>query len=132
VTVSEQQGRLIVYARSQGRCEACTRPASEWHHRVNRSQGGTWSPANGLHLCNWCHGWITVNPLHAQRLGLTVPRGVEPDTRPAYLHPTMWSRGWWYLFPDGCWKWTEPPTDVLAHPEVVAAIDAFTLTRLSG
>ncbi|MGW3992410.1 HNH endonuclease [Amycolatopsis sp. NPDC004772] len=46
------KARTLVYARSSGACEKCgLRRAVHWHHRLNRSQGGTWHPSNGLHLC---------------------------------------------------------------------------------
>lgn len=52
----EGEARTIVRARSGGVCEKCGRnEAIHWHHRLNRSQGGTWHPSNGLHLCLTCH-----------------------------------------------------------------------------
>jgi hypothetical protein len=113
VTWSEPVGRAIVYERSMGRCECCGRGASEWHHRANRSQGGTWSPANGLHLCRWCHQWVTEHPRDALLLGLgSLPHHLDPATVPAYLHPTMWWRGWWLPDTAGCWAFADdPPTD---------------------
>lgn len=128
---SEQTGRLIVYARSSGRCELCTRNASEWHHRQNRSQGGTWAPANGLHLCLWCHQFITEHPEHAAALGLTVQRGADPVTTPAYVHPCGFWRGWWLLDNHGCWTWD---ADRSMHPnpppDVARAIFVLTAARL--
>lgn len=50
------KGRDLVYARSSGLCERCgLAHAVHWHHRLNRSQGGTWHPSNGYHLCLSCH-----------------------------------------------------------------------------
>jgi hypothetical protein len=50
------RGRKVVYLRSDGVCECCgVVRAIHWHHRLNRSQGGTWHPSNGLHLCLHCH-----------------------------------------------------------------------------
>lgn len=124
---SEQRGRAIVYARSQGACEACRRPATEWHHRQNRSQGGTWSPANGLHLCSYCHRWVTIQPAHALTLGLTVARGQDPTQWPAWCHPTMWTQTWWLLDPDGMWLFVHA-----THPDpagAYAAQVAFTTAR---
>ncbi|GHG97426.1 HNH endonuclease [Amycolatopsis roodepoortensis] len=52
----ESEARTIVRARSGGLCEKCGQAeAIHWHHRLNRSQGGTWHPSNGLHLCLACH-----------------------------------------------------------------------------
>ena len=127
---SEDAGRLIVYTRSQRMCEVCRRPASEWHHRVNRSQGGSWSPANGLDLCRWCHQWVTERRTHALALGLALPAGSNPAAHPAWLHPTMWWRGWWYADNDGCWTWDAARS---LHPtppeEVTAAYRALTIDR---
>lgn len=59
----EHKARELVYARSGGWCEialpGCTRRATEWHHRLNRSHGGRWEASNGLHLCSRCHLAVT-------------------------------------------------------------------------
>jgi len=71
--VNEREARKLVYARSGGVCEACgSERATEWHHRKNRSQGGLWTPSNGLHLGVACHRRITVNPRDAADEGYTV------------------------------------------------------------
>lgn len=61
--VGEHKARELVYARSGGWCEialpGCTRTATEWHHRLNRSHGGRWEASNGLHLCSRCHLAVT-------------------------------------------------------------------------
>ena len=132
--MTEQAGRAIVYARSQGRCELCGRAADTFHHRVKRSQGGTWDPANGLHVCGdgtrYCHGWIEAHPAHAMALGLWLPRGTNPAAWPAWLRPTMWWRGWWYADNDGCWTWDASRS---LHPtppeEVTAAYRALVIDR---
>ena len=129
---SEQAARLIVYARSQGRCEVCTRPADSVHHR--NKQGRLWDPSNLLHLCGdgtrWCHAWIEQNPTHAIALGLWVPRHLPPETVPAYCHPTMFWRSWWMLDDDGCWVWAgDPPPDHPATPARQAAVLSLTTTR---
>ena len=57
---SEAEGRRVVYGRSNGVCEKCGQHrATEWHHRRNRSLMGQWNPANGFHLCHWCHVAVT-------------------------------------------------------------------------
>ena len=130
---SEQAGRAIVYARSQGRCEVCGNySAQSYHHRMK--QGRPWNPANGLHVCGdgtrGCHGWIEAHPNHARALNLWLPRGADSTLWPAWLHPTMWWRGWWLPDDDGCWTWdagrsqSETPP-----PEVSAAIDAICAAR---
>ena len=68
--MSEHRARQLVYARSAGVCERCGQSrATEWHHRRNRSQGGRWTAANGLHLCGGCHRWITEHPDEAAEAG---------------------------------------------------------------
>lgn len=84
--MTEQRARLIVYGRSGGVCEvqvvcAGTR-ATEWHHRVNRSQAGEWWPSNGLHACHPCHAWITHHPRAAEPLGLHLHPSADPRTVP--------------------------------------------------
>jgi len=83
----ERVAREAVAQRSGGVCEVggearCARPATEWHHRRNRSQGGQWVAANGLHLCRDHHAWIGDHPQRAYALGWLVPNGVTPDEWP--------------------------------------------------
>lgn len=67
--MTQGKARRFVYARSGGQCEVrilgvCLGRATNWHHRINRSQGGLWLPSNGLHVCgsgtHGCHGALTV------------------------------------------------------------------------
>jgi hypothetical protein len=78
----ERSTRQAVPNRSGGRCEMCGKPATNMHHRKNRSQGGRWSPANVLHLCGsgttGCHGYFTNHPNVAYLLGVSVRRNQEP------------------------------------------------------
>jgi hypothetical protein len=132
VSLSETAGRAIVYERSQRRCEVCGRPAASVHHRMK--EGRPWDPANLLSLCGdgvaYCHGWIEAHPTHAQALGLWLPRGADYTAWPAWLHPTMWWRGWWFLDNDGCWRW-DPARSLHPSPpaDVTAAIRALVLDR---
>jgi hypothetical protein len=63
--MNEGLARRIVYARSGGLCEpripdaGCTGLGAQWHHRKRRSQGGLWTPSNGLHICLSCHDYVT-------------------------------------------------------------------------
>lgn len=85
-TMTEASARRAVYTRSGGVCEAClSRRATEWHHRKNRSQGGPWSPENGLHLCSACHAWITAHPEAAVAVGWAVRGHADPAQVPVYL-----------------------------------------------
>lgn len=110
--VTETRGRASMAERSQGRCEACgAAPAAEAHHRLPRSAGGTWSPANLLHLCNRCHHRITDQrdpltgigrdhqdaPVTTYELGLHVPRGADPTLTPVRLVHPVYGPGWWLL-----------------------------------
>lgn len=61
---SQSEGRTLVYARSGRVCEiqvedVCTGRASQWHHRKDRTQGGTWHASNGLDVCPPCHRFVT-------------------------------------------------------------------------
>lgn len=72
----EKSTREAVRGRSGGLCEYCGHKASNMHHRVNRSQGGGWTPANVLHLCGSgttkCHGFFTQHPQIAYQMGVSV------------------------------------------------------------
>lgn len=80
---AEREGRRLVAARSGGLCEVCALAvAREWHHRQNRSQGGTWAASNGMHLCRWDHQWITEHPEQSYRNGWSVRSGHDPAAVP--------------------------------------------------
>lgn len=62
--MNEKRARELVYNRSDHVCEVCGAVrATNWHHRMARSQRGTWTPSNGLHVCGsgttGCHGKLT-------------------------------------------------------------------------
>ena len=62
-------------------CEAkgvicCLRPATERHHKLRRSHGGTDDAANTMDLCSDCHAWIHANPARSYELGYLI-RGVR-------------------------------------------------------
>jgi hypothetical protein len=87
-----------VEARSGGLCEACgMRRARDWHHRKNKSQGGLWSPENGLHVCRPCHRWIGRERLAARARGWAVWRKEDP------AEVAVWRRqdAWVWLTPAG-------------------------------
>jgi hypothetical protein len=90
--VNERRARRIVYARSGGWCEVCGgRGATQWHHRKNRSQGGKWTAANGLHLCAPCHTHITHHPIAARDNGWSVLSGHDPAaSRVRLAHRPGW------------------------------------------
>lgn len=74
----EDATRNAVPNRSNGYCEFCGERAAEMHHRIARSQGGSWSPANILHLCSPCHRYYTEHPKVAYWLGVSVRRNGNP------------------------------------------------------
>lgn len=92
---SQHRARALVAARSNGLCEICALSvAREWHHRKNRSQGGTWAASNGMHLCAADHAWITEHPAEAARTGWTVRSRQDPAEVPVLR------RGKWVLLDD--------------------------------
>lgn len=115
----EQRGRLIVSERSQGRCELCGATGDGVHHRLKRSAGGSWSPANLLRLCGsgttGCHGRIEAEPAAAKALGLWLERQDDPDQAPALCRPTMWPLAWWQPLEDGTLQWAAEATDNDRH-----------------
>jgi hypothetical protein len=96
-TNAERVARHVVRARSGGTCEAaCSAPATDWHHRRNRSQGGAWSAPNGMHLCREHHGWVTDHPVDGRALGWAVRSHEDPLSVPCLR------RGEWvWLTPGG-------------------------------
>jgi hypothetical protein len=79
----EESTRPAVQGRSGGICEYCLhRLAQDMHHRKSLGVGGTWHPANILHLCRICHRFITEHPNWARSLGLIVRSIEDPSQRP--------------------------------------------------
>lgn len=98
VTAAEREGRKLLAARSQGRCEiGGTCFAQEAHHRKNRSQGGTWAVENLLHLCAAHHHAVTTHPLACRTQGWAVRSTDDPAAIPAWVA----GKGFVYLTTDG-------------------------------
>lgn len=98
VTAVERNGRKVTSTRSGGICEIDGHnPASECHHRKNRSQGGSWLPPNLLDLCHDCHHRATVNPALARERGWSVLSTQDPAEVPVFLAEL----GWVFLLEDG-------------------------------
>lgn len=100
--MNEATGRRIVYGRSGGLCEpripdaGCTYLAVHWHHRKNRSQGGTWAPSNGLHVCLRCHDYVTDTRGHrdeCEAAGWIVAGHSDPAAVPALIHTITLGHG---------------------------------------
>lgn len=113
--ITEQAGRAIVMERSQGRCELCGRQGLGVHHRLKRSAGGTWSPANLLRLCGsgttGCHGRVEAEPVLAEQLGLWTLRHQDEGGR-VLCRPTMFWTAWWVATAEGMWEWVENATEL--------------------
>lgn len=89
--VNESECRIVVRQRSGGSCERCDQYRGEsMHHRVKRSHGGEWTPANIVHVCGTgggvgCHGWIEDNAISAGIEGWALITGTDPETVPVRL-----------------------------------------------
>lgn len=95
---AEAPARKALRGRSGGLCELHgNHPATDAHHRQNRSQGGEWAIENLLHLCHEVHMQITVNPAVAYERGWSV----RSTHNPAEVAVWLAGRGWHYLLPDG-------------------------------
>jgi len=90
----ERRARAIVAERSGGTCEVriprvCLGRATNFQHRKNRSQGGEYSAANGLHVCGsgttGCHGYIHAHPAESYAEGWSVRSGQDPGREPVRL-----------------------------------------------
>jgi hypothetical protein len=98
VTPAERDARKVVASRSFGRCELNPRhPGTDMHHRLNRSQGGRWCPANLMHLCADHHRWITEHPNAAAAQGWTIHGRRNPADVPCWL----FGREFVFLTPTG-------------------------------
>ena len=79
--------KLMVAERSGGRCErmilrgwsygCCDKLATDFHHKLLRSQGGQHTTDNVIHLCFWCHRWAHSNPKAAMAEGLVLKRSLK-------------------------------------------------------
>lgn len=106
VTPEERNGRKVAKARSEGICEIHgNHPASDIHHRQNRSQGGSWAPSNLLHICHAVHMALTVQPQRAMEQGWTVRSGRNPADVP------LWLAGRGFAFLDDNGGVTEAPEE---------------------
>lgn len=79
--------RPKVRRRSGGKCEAmllgvCRGQAQHVHHRLRRPHGGPNTMANLIDLCSPCHSWVHAHVRPAQKLGLLLKMGADPETKP--------------------------------------------------
>lgn len=105
---SETTARRRVYSRSNHACERCgLRRAVHWHHRLNRSGGGTWHPSNGLHLCVGCHKLMDGSEDVLFERGWRIKSW---DKRPYSEIPVLhWQWGWVTLDDNGDLHLAERP-----------------------
>jgi hypothetical protein len=104
--MTEAKARTLVYARSGGICERCSQArGAEWQHRKNRSQGGRWSPENGLHLCSPCHRYVHHKVTESQDNGWSVKGAFDPAAQPVLIQN---GSRWVYLTADGSYS-DDPP-----------------------
>lgn len=113
VSFPETKGREIVRLRSDGRCEVvvpnvCLGEAHTMHHRLKRSHGGDWNPANILHVCGdgtrGCHGWIEAHPKLANEHGLWLRAGEDPEETSVYMRWVS-IKSWYVLDAEGLMIW---------------------------
>lgn len=121
--MNETTCRQIVAQRCGGRCERCGYGDShDNHHRVNRSQGGQWVPANIVRLCPGCHGLQDSHPTAMRAEGWHLYRGEDPLTVPVahYMLPGIMV----LLDDEGCMTTTDglvPATAPSSRPHMPAA-----------
>lgn len=115
--------QYLVRARAYGRCEGCGRSGdSQTHHRITRGVGGVQgaaydvsnNPSNGLRLCVECHD-RTLDAEDVREciaMGWVIERrsGAASREVPALIH-TVNGYGWWYLLPDGGYRWADIPPE---------------------
>lgn len=120
MTAAEKRCREVVSARSDGFCEMCGRPGPlEKAHRVARSQGGAWSPANMLDLCHFCHHGNHAAPAVAYEHGWHLRGHVkDPAAVPVVLRKG-WRVGWALLDDEGGYEWVDGPAwdETLTQPK---------------
>src|SRR5438067_9535263 len=71
----------------------CLGVGGNYHHRINRSQGGEYAPSAALWACGsgttGCHGWITDHPEEAWEKGWSVKSTGDPLEAPV-LYRGQW------------------------------------------
>lgn len=138
--IGEEIAKEITSGRSDGWCEirfpGCFGRALDWHHRLNRTQGGLWQAGNGLHLCRFCHEKVTNT--RGQR-ALYEEHGwiVRSRTTPADVKTLIHYQGrhaWFLLHDDGSTTLAPFPKSVSGDPFTmpVPAVDDVLAARKRG
>lgn len=119
---SEDAGRTLLYARSQGdtpsrQCEGCGDPRClQASHREAAGRGGLWRPSNLMDLCVICHGHAHMWEVFARLLGWHLLTNADPLTTPVWMIRPM--PGFWYLRDDDRplqMAWPEDHPDLPDH-----------------
>jgi hypothetical protein len=133
VKIGDEVRHLPGIAEALGRgdnaCELCRSTLDlEASHRLRRSQGGEWVPANILCLCARCHSWCHAHPRYAERGGWFVRSAVDVDltTERVWLQGrSLYLTGWCTLTLDGRWTWLgsdDPAPEMPASARAVAVV----------
>ena len=97
-TPEEHRARRLVTERSGGLCETClTERATDYSHRIRRSQRRLWCPSGATHQCGGCHRATDRGDATVIRKGWHLKPWQDPLTTPIYLA----RRGWVLLRADG-------------------------------
>lgn len=106
----ERRARLLLAERSGGLCETCTtQRATDYSHRIRRSQLKLWCPSGATHQCRPCHRRTDSGDPEANHRGWHLKPWQDPLTTPVYLA----RHGWVLLLPDGGMRpCTEPDRSV--------------------
>lgn len=99
----KKAARGLVWSRQTGECVWCGKPMDlenyAAHHRLLRSQGGTWALSNIVGTHHFCHnvqpGSIHQNPKSAYSLGVMIrTKRFTPAELPVFDRSTG---SWWLL-----------------------------------
>lgn len=117
------EARRLAKARSGGFCEirmvGCYGPATDWHHRQLRSQGGKWEVRNGIHACRFCHEAVT-NTRGRRKEYEDCGWLVRSHQDPAAVEVLLWHDGrqdWFLLREDGGVDLAPFPKGAEGHPD---------------
>jgi hypothetical protein len=72
----KKRGRARPDEPMRWRCEidGCPNPATERHHKLRRSQGGSDDASNTADVCGVHHAWIHANPAESYEAGWLIRR----------------------------------------------------------
>lgn len=104
------KSRKLVRERDEGRCQRCSGPGTQWHHRRRRGvQAGhdPHCPCIGISLCDTCHRRVHAFPHMAVQTGFIVSASdVEPWEAPVKSY-----HGWRIQNCDGTFTYVAEPKE---------------------